>query len=233
MNALITGASKGIGRAIAFELASRGYSLFLTARSAHELEDLRLELLGKTSCKQVHCHACDLTDWKQIDALSESVLQTMSPLYALINNAGRFQPGNILDEAPGNMEGMMRINFESAYHLTRAVLPMMLAHKRGHIFNMCSVASLEAYPGGSSYCISKFALLGFSKCLREELKHSGIKVTAVMPGATWSDSWKGVDLPKERLMEAEDVARAIGCAIDMGPSAVVEEIIMRPQAGDL
>ncbi|MBP8724631.1 MAG: SDR family oxidoreductase [Saprospiraceae bacterium] len=233
MNALITGASKGIGRAVAFELASKGYSLFITARSSQELEALRSELLEIPSCKKVYCYACDLEDRRQIDALAEAVLQSMGSLYALINNAGRFLPGNIVDEELGNMEGMMRINFESAYHLTRAILPQMLKHKRGHIFNMCSVASLEAYPGGSSYCISKFALFGFSKCLREELKNSGIKVTAVLPGATWSDSWKGVDLPKERLMEAADVARAIGCALDMGPSAVVEEIIMRPQAGDL
>ncbi len=90
-----------------------------------------------------------------------------------------------------------------------------------------------AYPNGGSYSISKFALLGFSKVLREELKSSGIKVTAVMPGATWSDSWSGAELPYERLMEAEDIAESILSIYKLGPSAVVEEIILRPQLGDL
>jgi len=98
---------------------------------------------------------------------------------------------------------------------------------------MCSVASLIAYPNGGSYSISKFALLGFSKVLREELKEFGIKVTSIMPGATWSNSWAGVDLPKDRLMMANDVAQVILSAIKMSDSAVIEDIVLRPQLGDL
>ncbi|HHM20936.1 MAG TPA: SDR family NAD(P)-dependent oxidoreductase, partial [Bacteroidetes bacterium] len=103
----------------------------------------------------------------------------------------------------------------------------------GHIFNMCSIASLIAYPNGGSYTISKFALLGFSKVLREEMKDKGIKVTSILPGATWSASWAGVDLPKSRLMQPRDIARAVWCAWQMEPSAVVEDIVIRPQLGDL
>jgi len=109
----------------------------------------------------------------------------------------------------------------------------MISEKKGHIFNICSVASITAYPNGGSYSISKFALLGMSKVLREELKASGIKVTAVLPGATWSASWAGVDLPEERLMKASDIADSIYAASLLSPAAVIEEIIIRPQLGDL
>ena len=90
-----------------------------------------------------------------------------------------------------------------------------------------------AYPNGGSYSISKFAMLGMSKVLRAELLQENIKVTSVMPGATWSNSWAGVDLPRERLMEPTDIAEAVMSALRMGPSAVVEDIIIRPQLGDL
>lgn len=103
----------------------------------------------------------------------------------------------------------------------------------GHIFNICSVASLKAYSNGGSYSISKFALYGLTQNLREELKTFGVKVTAVLPGATWSNSWAGADLPDERLMDALDIAKCIFNAAQLSPAACVEEIIIRPQLGDL
>ena len=98
---------------------------------------------------------------------------------------------------------------------------------------MCSTASTSAYTNGGSYSISKYALLGFTKNLRQELKTEGIKVTAIMPGATWSDSWAGFDAPEERLMQARDIAEAVVAALRMSAAAVVEEIVLRPQLGDL
>jgi len=151
----------------------------------------------------------------------------------LINNAGVFLPGAISEEKDGNLEFQIETNLYSAYHLTRAVLPMMLPQKSGHVFNMCSVASFMAYPNGGSYSISKFALLGFSKVLREEMKPKGIRVTSIMPGATWSNSWAGVELPEDRLMAANDIAETVWAAYHLSKSSVVEEIILRPQLGDL
>jgi short-subunit dehydrogenase len=110
---------------------------------------------------------------------------------------------------------------------------LLFANKKGHIFNMCSVASKTIFPNASAYCISKFALLGFSKVLRAELKDKQIKVTSLLPGATWSNAWAGVELPKERIMQAEDIAKVVWSAYHLGDSAVVEEIILRPQLGDL
>ena len=151
----------------------------------------------------------------------------------LINNAGIFLPGEILKEEMGHLELMMNTNLYSAYHLTRGVIGMLRVGSKPHIFNMCSIASKIAYPNGGSYSISKFALLGFTKVLREELKTQGVRVTAILPGATWSSSWQGVDLPESRLMQAVDIAHLVWSAYELGPSANVEEIIVRPQLGDL
>jgi len=109
----------------------------------------------------------------------------------------------------------------------------MTATKTGHIFTLCSIASLAAYPNGGSYSISKFALLGFTKNLRKELQPHGIKVTAVIPGAAYTDSWKRSGISEQRLMEAEDIAEVIYHSTLLSPQAVVEEIIIRPQLGDL
>ena len=110
---------------------------------------------------------------------------------------------------------------------------MMKNDLKGHIFNICSVASLKAYPNGGSYSISKFALYGLTQNLRHELKEFNVKVTAVIPGATWTDSWSQSGIPRERFMEADDIALMIYQATQLSAGAVVEEIVMRPQLGDI
>ena len=127
----------------------------------------------------------------------------------------------------------MDINFYSAYHLTRLLLPSMMKQKSGHIFNICSIASLHAYPNGGAYSISKFAIYGFSKNLREELKPHGIKVTHVLPGAALTDSWSASGVDPQRIMEAADIGKMVYAAAQLSPQACVEEIILRPQLGDL
>jgi short-subunit dehydrogenase len=109
----------------------------------------------------------------------------------------------------------------------------MLSNHAGHIFNICSIASLAAYENGGAYSISKFALLGFSKNLRLELKDQGIKVTAVCPGAVYTNSWSGSGVDPKRIMEASDIAKMIYAATQLSTQAVVEDIVMRPQLGDL
>ncbi len=109
----------------------------------------------------------------------------------------------------------------------------MKAVKKGHIFNLCSTASHKAYPNGGSYSITKFALLGFSKNLREEMKPHGVKVTSISPGPVLTASWEGFDGPEDRLMEPADVASMLWAAYNLSPQAVIEDILMRPQLGDL
>ena len=152
-----------------------------------------------------------------------------------MNNAGAFVPGRLQDEpADGSqLRQMLAVNLLSAYDVTLPLLPGLIAQQRGHIFNICSTASITAYPNGGSYGIAKHALLGMTRNLREELKPAGVRVTAVLPGPTLTASWDGVDLPRERFVQAEDVAEAVFAAYSMSPHAVVEELLIRPQLGDL
>lgn len=231
MNVIITGASKGLGKAIAEKFAA-GNHLFLCARNANELIAAKNELEQNYKECKVSVMPVDISKKQNAIAFANFCLESATP-DILINNAGSFLPGSIHTEKDGTLEAMLETNLYSAYHLTRTVLPKMMEAKSGHIFNMCSIASLAAYTNGGSYSISKFALLGFSKNLREELKQFNIKVTAVMPGAVYTDSWSGSGVNHERIMEANDVANLIYAASLLSPQACVEEIVLRPQLGDL
>ncbi len=232
MTAVITGGTKGIGRAIADLLASKGINLFVCSRNESDLKEMK-STIEKNNNAKVYTAVVDMSKKSEVQAFAANILKEVEQVDIIINNAGMFIPGALAEEEDGALEQMINTNLYSAYYLTRALLPGMMNQGHGHIFNMCSIASKIAYPNGGSYSISKFALLGFSKVLREELKEKGIKVTSILPGATWSNSWAGVDLPRERLMEAEDIAIATWGALQMSSSAVVEEIILRPQLGDL
>jgi len=233
MNAIITGASKGIGRAIACLLAEKGFDLIVCARGKKALDDLEKEISQINPVIKFHSLQADLSTTEGVETFGRFCLDVCPSIDILINNAGIFIPGEIHKEEPGILEKLMHTNLYSAYYLTKVLLPKMIQDQHGHIFNMCSVASIKAYPNGGSYSISKFALLGLTRVLREELKEKGIKVTAIIPGATWSDSWQGVELPENRLMEARDVALSILNAYQLSPQAVVEEIVLRPILGDL
>jgi short-subunit dehydrogenase len=230
---VISGGTKGIGKAIALHFAKEGFNIAVCARSTEDLDEFKKEIKTEFPAIEVFTQKADLKNILDVKTFAESVLQNFNSVDVLINNAGTYVGGNIHDEADGVLEHLIETNLYSAYHLTRAFLPSILENQDGHIFNMCSVASLIAYPNGGSYSISKFALLGFSKCLREELKDKGVKVTSIMPGATWSDSWAGVDLPKERIMPASDIARMIWGAYDLSKVGVVEDLVIRPMLGDL
>ncbi len=233
MKIIITGATKGIGRAIAEKFAAEGFDLAICSRNDDDLSNFKKELQAKHPSIEVLTKRADLSRKAEVLAFAGFVKKQWSEFDVLVNNAGLFIPGEISKEEDGALEQMIETNLYSAYHLTRALLPTMLGKGSGHIFNMCSIASQIAYPNGGSYSISKFALLGFSKVLREEMKDKGIKVTSILPGATWSASWDGVDLPESRLMQANDIAIAVWSAWTMGPSAVVEDVVIRPQLGDL
>jgi len=194
---------------------------------------LKQELSNINDKIEIFCFEGDLSNKETTLKLGDFCLDNFDQIDILVNNAGIFIPGETHKEEEGTLEKMIETNLYSAYYLSQKIIPRMVGQKSGHIFNMCSIASKIAYPNGGSYSISKFALLGFSKVLREELKDKGIKVTSILPGATWSNSWAGVELPESRLMQANDIALATWNAVQMSPSAVVEEIILRPQLGDL
>jgi short-subunit dehydrogenase len=233
MNVVITGASRGIGRAIAEIFATHGHNLFLIARNEHQLLKTAEELQTAHPRIKVKTHAFDLSKKEHAQLCGEWLLYNVDVIDVLVNNAGTFTPGNISDEPDGALENMLSVNLFSAYHVTRAVLPKMIKSRTGHIFTVCSIASLHAYPNGGAYSISKFALLGFTKNLREELKDKNIKVTAIVPGAVYTDSWNGSGVSKERIMEAEDIASVVYNTTQLSTAATIEEIVIRPQLGDL
>jgi len=230
---VVTGGTKGIGRAIAERFAEAGFNVAVCARKADELEKFKADLTKKHPSGKFYSLPADMANKHQVDAFASFIRQLDQPVDVLINNAGYFIPGSIATEKDGALEDMMNANLYSAYHMTRALVDQMIARKSGHIFNMCSIASIKAYSNGGSYAITKFALLGFSKCLREELKPVGIRVTSILPGATRTASWEGVDLPDERFMRVEDVAETVYGAYSLSQRSVVEEIIIRPQLGDI
>lgn len=233
MNAVITGASRGIGKATARIFALNGYDLFLCSKNEENLLQTIEELKKDFENISVDGKAFDLSSKKQVQLFGEWVGTSADMIDVLVNNAGNFIQGNVSDEPDGTLEEMISVNLYSAYHLTRTLLPKMKAAKAGHIFTLCSIASLAAYPNGGSYSISKFALFGFTKNLRRELQPHGIKVTAIISGAAYTDSWKESGVSEQRLMEADDIAKVIYDATLLSPQAVVEEIIIRPQLGDL
>ena len=233
MNAIITGASRGIGKAVARIFATHGYDLLLTSRNEEALLSTIDELKRDFPSVSVGGQAFDLGNKQAAQLFGQWVLGQCDTVEVLVNNAGTFVPGNVSDEPDGALEQMMDVNLFSAYHLTRTLLPKMKAAGSGHIFTLCSIASLAAYPNGGAYSISKFALLGFTKNLRRELMPHGIKVTAIVPGAVYTDSWKGSGVAEERIMQDDDIAAAIYAATQLSPQAVIEEIVIRPQLGDL
>ena len=233
MNVVISGGTKGIGRAIAEAFANKGANIAVAARNVADIEAMQNTWKTTYPTQQLLTFEANLAKKEDVLAFGTFINEHWKQIDVVVNNAGTFIPGAIHEEADGVLETLIETNLYSAYYLTRSLLPAMIANQSGHVFNICSVASVKAYPNGGSYAISKFALLGFSKNLREELMPKGVKVTAILPGATWSDSWKGVDLPEERLMQANDVADVIVATYLLGPAAVVEEILIRPQLGDL
>lgn len=232
-NVVITGASRGLGKAIAEIFAANGYNLYLCSLTDATLYKAMEELVTNYPDVTVKAKPYDLGKKEEAIAFGKWVLDFNIPVDVLVNNAGNFEPGGVNSEADGALENQVNTNLYSAYHLTRTLLPGMMKRKSGHIFNMCSVASLMAYPNGGSYSISKAALYSFSKNLREEMKPHGIKVTAVLPGAAYTDSWAAGGIDKNRFMEAGDIAKMIFAACQLSAQACVEEIIMRPQLGDL
>ena len=233
MNIVITGASRGIGKAIALKFAREKFNLILCARSIHNLLKLEDEILLINPKALVKIYSVDVSNKRQIQKFAEHVLENFKTIDVLVNNAGIYLPGEAHKEKDGTLEKLLQTNLLSAYYLTQKLIPRMLKQKRGHIFNNSSIAGINAYPNGGSYSISKFALTGFSKNLREEMKPHGICVTNICAGAVLTDTWKGTNFPDSRFMKPEDIAELVFTAWKIGKQSCVEEIVVRPIKGDL
>lgn len=230
---IVTGGTKGIGRAIINKFMQNGFDIITCSRSQKDLEGLKNEAGQLHPDTSIYIKKADLSIKSDVMEFVAFCLEIKSDIDILINNTGVFIPGLISNEPDGNLDLMINTNLYSAYHLTRGILPSMMKVKNGYIFNICSIASIMPYANGGSYSISKYAMLGMTKVLREEMKEHGIRVTAVLPGATLTASWDGVDLPESRFIKAEDIAESVYGTYCLSGNTVVEELVIRPQLGDI
>ncbi len=231
---LVTGASQGIGAAIARVFAQEipGCRMALVARSEKNLAGVA-QICRRGRADRVEIFPCDITSEAAVAKLRSEVLERFKRVDVLINNAGIFRAKPFLDLAATEFDEVISANLRSTFLVSKAFVPGMVERGRGDVFNMSSIAGLDAYPHAAAYCAAKFGVVGLSRVMREELKLSGVRVTVVCPGATWSPSWEKSGAKPARMMPAEDVARAFLDIYRLGRRSVVEEIVLRPQLGDL
>lgn len=230
---LVTGGTKGIGRAVVELFAKEGFHIITCSRNEKDLQKLKIEIEQAYTFSKVLYQEADLSNRNSIERFIKFVQGLGVTIDVLVNNSGLFVPGKISEEDDEALPFMINTNLYSAYYISKTFVKDMIKRRSGHIFTLCSTASITPYINGGSYCISKFALYGMTKVLREETKEHNVKVTAILPGATLTASWEGVDLPPERFMKSQDVANSIWSAYTMSENSVVEEILIRPQLGDL
>jgi NAD(P)-dependent dehydrogenase (short-subunit alcohol dehydrogenase family) len=230
---LITGASQGIGAAIAKTFAKevKGARLALVARNVRGLQ-ATAKACGKLGAR-AEVFECDVSNEASVALMAASVRQSFGPPDVVINNAGAFTMAPFVETKVDEFDRMIAVNLRSAFLVSQAFLPAMLKRKSGDIFFMSSIAGLGAYPNAAAYCAAKFGVTGLAKVLRAETKAHGVRVCCVHPGATWSPSWEQSGVKPERIMPAEDIARALLDVYRLSRRTVVEEMVLRPQLGDV
>jgi short-subunit dehydrogenase len=232
-NALITAATKGMGRAISIALAKEGINLAICARSENDLAAFKVELNAINPGIKVFTAATDVSIKTQIIGFATAAEQELGAINIIVNNAGIYEPYSILDDGEDTFQKGINTNLAPAYELYRYFGKKLIAAGEGHIFNICSVASLTPVVEAGTYSVTKFALLGLTKVMRLELQAHNVKVTAVIPGSTLTSSWDGVEVDKNMMVMPEDIASAIVNIYKMSPGANVDEIIIKPVNGQV
>ncbi|QDX95342.1 3-oxoacyl-[acyl-carrier protein] reductase [Brevibacillus laterosporus] len=206
--ALITGAGKGIGRAIAIALAKEGAHLGLVARTESDLQDLATEL-QKTYGITVRIATADISNRSDVEAAYAKVKAELGSIDILINNAGTASFGTVTDMAPEEWERIISVNLFGTYYMTYAVLPDMIAQNSGNIINVASTAGERGFATGSAYCASKFAVMGFTESVLQEVRKHNIRVTALTPSTVNTELAVNAGLKiggEDHMMQPEDVA---------------------------
>lgn len=231
--AVVTGASRGIGRAVAVACRERGMRVALSARGAKPLEELARELDHEG--RQAIALPGDVSDRAYCESLIQKTEEAFGQVDVLINNAGLAIGGKIADTKPEDVETMVHVNFLGAYYCTRFALPGMIARKSGHIVMMDSVAGYRYSPGGSIYSATKFAMRAMAEALRSEVQEHDIKVTSIYPGMTLTTYFdpKNPDalkppIPLDQMLTAEDVADATLAAIGLPDRVSINTVVLRP-----
>ena len=233
MNAIVTGTTKGIGSAIVRQLAAHNFNIVLCSRNQQELDAQLAELREANPKLRFYGMKADMENMTDVKEFAKFSLKCLGSADVLVNNAGLYIPSDVLQEEESSLERQMKVNVFAPHYLSKFIAESMKLKSAGHIFNICSIASVKPVINAGSYSISKAALLSLSKVLREALMPFGIKVTAILPGATLTDSWAGTTLPSERFIAPEDVASSIINCLQMSAGANVEEVLIRPLKGDI
>ncbi len=226
MKAIVTGATKGIGRAVALELAQSGYDIVACARNGKDLQELENELDGFGV--KVLAIKADMSKKEEVFQFIEKALAFVPEVHVLVNNVGVFKPGSLLDETDEAFEMQQNVNVNAAYYVGKHIGVKMRSQGFGHIFNICSVASKMPVQNAGSYSVTKAAMLSLNDVLRSELAPHHVKVTAIIPGSTYTASWEGTTLDQSKFVQPEDVAKAIGTILKLSDGANVDELVLKP-----
>ncbi len=224
--AVVTGASRGIGFAIATELAKMGYSLGLIARSQADIEEASRKICEQFPGVKVIAAAFDVVDDENSKEFIRRVCTELGYISVLVNNAGVYKQATSstpIEEVKRSID----VNFLAAVRFVQAVIPSMKKLGHGYIFNIASLAGVEAFADTGSYSASKFALVGYSSSLAQELAPMGIKVTALCPSWVNTKNSKGAPVKPEQMIKTDDIALTVRYLLSLGPTASVPEIIIR------
>ncbi len=232
-NAIITAATRGMGRTIAIAFAKIGVNLAICARNGDDLAAFKKELSVINPAIQVFTSVTDCSIKQQVLEFSAAAEKALGFISIIVNSVGMYDQVSILDEGVEAFEKQVNTNLAPSYHLYRYFGKKMIAKREGHIFTICSVASLNPIAEAGSYSVTKYALLGLSKVMRLEMQPYGVKVTAIIPGSTLTDSWKGMDVDKDKMVLPEDIASAVINIYRMSAGANVDEIIIKPAYGQI
>lgn len=232
-NVIITGATQGMGKSIAIAFAHKGFNLAVCSRKLAELEKLKAELLQINAAIKVIARQVDCSIKQEVLDFAGYAEQELGFINVIVNNVGMYIPSSILDDDEDAFNKLINTNLMPAYLLYQYFGKTLMSARRGHIFNICSSASVNPVIEAGTYSVTKFALLGLNKVMRLEMQPYGVKVTAVIPGSTLTSSWDGVEVNSEKFIMPEDIASAIINAYNMSAGANVEEITIKPVFGQL
>jgi 3-oxoacyl-[acyl-carrier protein] reductase len=224
--ALITGGSRGIGRAIALRLARLGAAVAICGRDTQALAASEAEL--KKSGSPVHSQVADVSQSADVTALIESTQAALGPISILINNAGIGLFGPAHEKTEADWDRVLNTNLKSVFLVSRAVAPAMIRSGTGDIINISSLAGRNAFAGGGIYCASKWGLQGLSACMAEDLREHGIRVSVICPGSVATEfSTRGSKDPT-KVLSPDDVAHAVEMIVTQSPQSFLSEVQVRP-----
>lgn len=232
-NALITGATKGMGRAIAFAFAKQGLNLAICSRNIKDLEQIKAELLNINHQINIVVVEADASKKDQLLNFASAAEQQLGSIDVIVNNVGIYHPTSITDDSEDTFDLLMNANLRPAYELYRYFGKKMAAAKQGHIFNICSIAALNPVVNAGTYTVTKAATLSLSNIMRLEMQQYGVKVTSVIPGSTLTASWDGMEVDANTMVLPTDIASAVINIYNMSAGANVNEIVITPVFGQL